>query len=237
MKSTHYTWEQIVDILIEEYQSNSMEKDQKLPTENELSVCFCVPRTVIRKSYEKLKELGYIYSLRGYGSYFKGKNQKILLDLNNDSSFSEKMWANGYDYHAQNIGCEKIDKSSIIYQTMHALPSEEIYCISLLRLIDNEPVAIHSSYLSTKYFPELAQNGSSILSVYDYMHSYNFYSFSRSEMEMNVTLLSEKQRNLLHISGYETALTLNSQCIHQPSGELLELSKILYRCDKFSFIL
>lgn len=236
MKSEQYTWEQIVDILIEEYQSCAFEKDQKLPTENELAVRFCVPRTVIRKAYEKLKGLGYIYSLRGYGSYFKGKRQKIFLDLNNDSSFSEKMRSNGYDYLVKNIECKKIARDSLIYQQMDAEDSEDIFCISLLRFVDNEPVAIHSSYLSTRLFPELAENGSSILSVYEYMRSYGFFSFSDTDMEMNVTLLNEKQRELLRISGCETGLTLSSRCIHQHSGQLLELSKIVYRCDKFTFV-
>lgn len=237
LKTEQYTWEQIVDILIQEYESGSFQKDQKLPTENELAVRFFVPRTVIRKAYEKLKALGYIYSVRGYGSYFKGKSEKISLNLNDNSSFSEKMKQNGYHYYVKNIGCQKIEKNSSIYKIMKAPTDDTIYRISLLRLVEQEPVAIHSTYLSTHLFADLAQNGNTIVSVYEYMRSHGFASFSDADMELTVTLLNEKQRKLLGITGCETGLTLSSRCIEPQSGQLLAYSSVVYRCDKFKFLL
>lgn len=237
MRAEQYTWEQIVDILIHEYESGSFQKDQKLPTENELSVRFFVPRTVIRKAYEKLKSLGYIYSVRGFGSYFKGRQNKILLKLNDRLSFSEKMKQNGYHYYVKNIECKKIEATAPIYQKMHVSSPHTIYRISLLRMVDQEPVAIHSTLLSSHLFADLAQNGASVVSVYDYMHSHGFPSPSDTDMELTVTLLNEKQRKLLGITGCETGLTLSSRCIESSTHQLLGYSSIVYRCDKFKFLL
>lgn len=58
------TWENIVDILIQEFTENEYRNDEKMPSENKLAVRFGVTRVEIRKAYERLKEMGYIYSMQ-----------------------------------------------------------------------------------------------------------------------------------------------------------------------------
>ena len=62
-------WEQILDIMIREIRKQTYGKDQKIPTENEMAARFGVSRSEIRRVYKRLKELGYIYSIRGCGSF------------------------------------------------------------------------------------------------------------------------------------------------------------------------
>lgn len=66
----NWTWESIVDVLIQEFQENIYKKGDKMPSENKMAVRFGVPRSEIRKAYERLKELGYIYAMQGYGVFF-----------------------------------------------------------------------------------------------------------------------------------------------------------------------
>ena len=85
-----WTWESIVDVLIREFQECKYKKGEKMPSENKMAVRFGVTRSEIRKAYERLKELGYVYSMQGYGSFFSGKREKIRLSMT-DQSFSKKM--------------------------------------------------------------------------------------------------------------------------------------------------
>ena len=77
----NWTWESIVDVLIQEFQKNIYKKGDKMPSENKMAVRFGVPRSEIRKAYERLKELGYIYAMQGYGSFLSGRRDKILLSM------------------------------------------------------------------------------------------------------------------------------------------------------------
>ena len=70
MKEADAGWEEIADRLIRDLQNGKYVPGDKLPSENKLAGEFQVPRSGVRKAYSRLKELGYIYSLQGYGSFF-----------------------------------------------------------------------------------------------------------------------------------------------------------------------
>ena len=65
MSKKTVSWEQIADILIEDFTKKDYKKDEKMMSENEMAIRFGVPRAEIRRAYERLKELGYIYSIQG----------------------------------------------------------------------------------------------------------------------------------------------------------------------------
>jgi GntR family transcriptional regulator len=234
-KNTSLSWEYITDCLIHEMENHVYEKDAKLPTENELAVRFQVPRTAIRKSYDRLKELGYIYSIQGQGSFFKGVKERISLNFLSNKSFTEKMTECGKSYSVQNIECVKLKKNHSLERLLCHSDSDSIYRISLLRIIDGEPAAIHTSYLSDFYFKDLSDCGSNITSIYRYLNSFGFYDLKTVDLEMSVIPLSKSERTLLNISGYESGLRLQEKCIHSKSGQILEVSSITYRCDRFVF--
>ena len=109
-----WTWEMIADTLIKEFQNDKYVKGEKMPSENKMAVRFQVPRSEIRKAYERLKELGYVYSMQGYGSFFSGKQEKIRLSMN-DESFSKKMRETGINFETRNVGCRRISGDSLIH--------------------------------------------------------------------------------------------------------------------------
>ena len=231
------TWETIVDILIDEFEEQKYKKDEKMPSENKMAVRFGVARAEIRRAYERLKAMGYIYSLQGYGSFFSGKKEKIHLIMNDSESFTDKMKAFGARYETRNIGIERVSDNPLVAQMLR-LPEkkeEEIYCLSRLRLIDGEPVAIHTSFLPLKAFPHLPEEGREITSLYDYMKHCGYQNFKNENCQLVVTTLDKKERNLLNIKGYASSLVVTCRCVEQQTGEVLEVARTVYRSDKFVF--
>lgn len=112
MSKKTVSWEQIADILIEDFTKKDYKKDEKMMSENEMAIRFGVPRAEIRRAYERLKELGYIYSIQGCGSFFSGKKEKIRLVLTDSSSFSEKMKKLNVNYRSVNLGCGETEGNS-----------------------------------------------------------------------------------------------------------------------------
>lgn len=107
MKEKDVSWEQIASQLIQDLHRGKYNPGEKLPSENKLAAEFQVPRSDVRKAYSRLKELGYIYSLQGYGSFFAGKKEKIPLAMVGRVSFSEKMRELGIPYRSENIRAKK----------------------------------------------------------------------------------------------------------------------------------
>lgn len=229
-----WNWEAIVDVLIKEFQHNKYVKDEKMPSENKMAVRFQVPRSEIRKAYERLKEMGYIYSMQGYGSFFSGKRKRIRLAMN-DESFSQKMAAMSLDYHTENIGCKEISGGSLIHNMLDINYEEPVYKISRLRIIDGEPAAIHISYLPQNLFPTISEDGKSITSIYEYLHTHNYNNLKTTDIQITVSAPSKKERALLDLQGYASCLVLTCKCIDQPNGTIVEVARTVYRSDRFIF--
>ena len=83
MKEKEAGWERIAEQLIQDLRNGKYSPGDKLPSENKLAGEFQVPRSMCCRAYSRLKELGYIYSLQGYGS-FCGEKEKIPLAMVGD---------------------------------------------------------------------------------------------------------------------------------------------------------
>lgn len=229
-----WTWETIADTLIKEFQKDMYTKGEKMPSENKMAGRFHVSRSEIRKAYERLKELGYVYSMQGYGSFFSGKREKIRLSMS-DESFTRKMEALGLNFETRNVGCRKISGDSLIHSMLDVDFEEPVYKITRLRLLDGEPAAIHISYMTEDLFPRIAQDGGSITSVYDYIHSCGYCHLKSENAQLTVSSLSKKERTLLNVKGYAPCLVLTSRCVTLPGGTVVEIARTIYRSDKFIF--
>lgn len=108
MKEKEAGWERIAGQLIQDLRNGKYSPGDKLPSENKLAGEFQVPRSDVRRAYSRLKELGYIYSLQGYGSFFAGKKEKIPLAMVGRTSFSEKMKELGIPFRSENIRAKRI---------------------------------------------------------------------------------------------------------------------------------
>nr|WP_317379206.1 GntR family transcriptional regulator [uncultured Faecalimonas sp.] len=238
MKTTT-NWETIVDTLIQEFEQDGYKKGEKMPSESKMAARFDTTRAEVRRAYLHLKEQGYIYSQQGYGSFFSGKKEKIRLILNDSQNFTEKMDALGIHYRTENVGFERI-KDNMIVSEMFELSEEEadfhdIYKLTLLRFVDDEPVAIRVSYLPDYAFPDLAQHGSSLTSLRDYMHACGYSDFTDENYEFSVSALDKKERALFDIKGFASCLVMSSRCVDQTTGRVLEVARTIYRSDKFIF--
>ena len=62
-------WESIAEKLMQDIKSGKLPPGEKMPSQNQLAGHYGVPRTHIRKAYEQLEELGYLFSHQGKGTF------------------------------------------------------------------------------------------------------------------------------------------------------------------------
>ncbi|MCD5414027.1 MAG: GntR family transcriptional regulator [Clostridiales bacterium] len=83
-------WMKIVDDIVESIRNGEYAVDGQLASENKLTKIYSSTRHDVRKAYERLTEMGYVYSKQGKGHYYKSKHDRIELLLEGDTSFTEK---------------------------------------------------------------------------------------------------------------------------------------------------
>lgn len=227
----------LVDRLISEIREGNYKPNDKLPSENEMADFYQVPRIVVRKAYERLQELGYIFSKQGKGSYVQNQKLQIPLILTGDVSFSEKMRELNYDFETKNIASEIINYDSSIYHALQAKKNEPIYKISRLRIVEDCPIAVHTSYLSQSTFENIEQEGEAITSIFQYYNEQGYTDFETMRSQLSVVFPNKKERDILKCPSLVPLLQLESGCVDKNTGKILEYSRNIYRSDCFTYLI
>ncbi len=207
---------------------------QKLPSENELSLFYGVPRKVIRVMYTTLESMGYVESQQGIGHFLKYRKPQIELVMRGDVSFSQKMAELGVPLETVNLGCHRLDTAGY-WPSLLEQGTDNIYEIARLRLVDDQPAAIHYSYLSQTRFPQIADEGASIRSVFSYYRSKGYASFKSQETLLSIDYPSPREQEILCCSDLVPLIVLESQCIDAKELQLLEVTRSIYRGDIFQY--
>lgn len=228
---------EIVDKLVFLIVSGKYIAHDKLPSENTIADQFKVPRITARKAYERLEELGYIYKKQGKGSYVKDRSKQIELVLSGDVSFSQKMIEKGYDFHSETIFCREIKYNKRIYDYLETDESDRIFKVGRLRYIEQQPIALHISYVAKSVFADIDSVGTDITSMFKYYNSKGYTELCAKPSILSISFPTESQRKLLNCSYLIPLLVLESGCTDKETGTVLEYIKILYRSDCFSYVI
>ncbi|AGK98331.1 GntR family transcriptional regulator [Clostridium pasteurianum] len=227
----------IIDELISNINNGEYSSDNKLPSENALADTYGVPRIVVRKAYERLEEMGYIYSKQGKGSFLRDRHKPIDLVLSGDESFSEKMIKKGYDFFSKNIFFKRIEYNEKIFKELGVTHSDKVYKIGRLRIISDIPMALHISYVSSATLPDIEKSGDSISSMFEYYRSNGYREFMSKKSILSVSFPGEEERNILECSSLVPLLVLETNSADAETAKILEYTKIIYRCDYFKYII
>jgi GntR family transcriptional regulator len=225
----------IVDDIISDIQEGKYDPNDKLPSENELADKYMVPRIRIRKAYERLQELGYIYSRQGKGSFVKDRKSQIPLVLSGDVSFSKKMLELGYNLESRTIYCEEIEYYKTIFRFLGVEEGDKVFKIGRLRLVDQTPIALHISFVAQWVFNDIEMAGPEITSMFDYYNKKGYMNFLSAPSTLSVVFPTKFEREVLECASLVPLLELESGCLDKESGTVLEYTKILYRSDRFTY--
>jgi GntR family transcriptional regulator len=226
---------EIMDELLNAINEKEYKADDRLPSDNELADKYTVPRMKIREIYNKLEQMGYIYSLQGRGRFVKRRNENIQLVLSGNISFSEKMREQGYDLQTMNIFCERIPYNQRIYDEIKAEREDEVYKIGRLRVVNGEPIALHISYVSNRLFPNIAEEGNEITSMFQYFKEKGFTKYSSGKSILEIEYPTSWERSCLNCGELVPVLKLESNCRDDEKKVILEYTEILYRGDRFKY--
>lgn len=226
----------IIDNLMSDINSGKYKTKEKLPSENELVDTYGVPRILIRKAYERLEQMGYIYSKQGKGRYIKDRHQQIELFLSGNESFTQKMLDKGYNFKSKNIYCRKIAYDEKIYNELHLAKTAEVYEIGRLRIIDNKPMALHVSYVARALFKDIEESGKYIESMFEYYKSKGYSTINSDKSIISVAFPKVKEREILECSNLVPLLILECNSIDGATGQVLEHTRIFYRTDCFKYV-
>lgn len=222
----------VIDFIINKIENKEYGKEERLPSDREISEKFDISRLDVRKAFSSLESMGYIYSLQGRGRFVKKDTKRIELKFLDGRGFSKKLEGYG-DIKTENLKITKIKFNEKIYTKLNLSEDSKVYKLLRVRYLNNVPIAYHISYLNGEIFKNIKREVINIREISDYYKLYNIEKTENREIKLKVQYAKKEIREILKCT--ELIPIIKSEHIVWDRERKIEFTEIFYRGDIFEF--
>jgi len=188
---------QLKEALRKQIESGALKPHDRLPSERELEEAYDISRMTARRALSELEAEGYIYRHQGRGSFVA--EPKIRQGLLRLTSFTEDMRQRGLSPGARVLSIELVGADAELTRRFQAEPDERFVKIQRVRLADEEPMALETSFLRYKFCPGIEKLNFANRSIYETLRErYNIY-LGYADQTIEVKLADEYEAELLKV--------------------------------------
>jgi GntR family transcriptional regulator len=224
---------QVRNHLIELIESGALAPGVRLPPERELARSWGVSLAPVRQAILDLASAGYLYRLRGSGTYVR--EAKVEEKLSILSSFTETLRSTGREAEVRLLTQERTPATPAIAAAL-GTRAKALLLIERLGLLAGEPVAHLAAYLSPTAFPGLEAHDFEHGSLYETLAEHYGVRPSRATSLIEVIRCSAVQAALLGVERGAPALQVEGTTFDQDDRPF-EFTRVVYRADRFRFSL
>lgn len=227
---------QLQKILIKMIENGDYLPGEKLYSERAMASKFGVSRMTVQYAFNELVKKGYLYRLRGSGTYV----QKNIVEKMNLNYLSER--GNGgitaiVKNHGAKISSKVLTKGIVTgtcFSYKLGLEREApVYVLHRIRYGNDEPIAVEYTYVPAELFPEMDDIDFEQVSLYDYMDS-EMRMPKNFIQKLQLIEASEKERGYLELEKKEPVYYFEFVG-YDESGTIVEYTESYNRCDKFEY--
>ena len=219
---------QLKEILLEQIQHS--EAGDVLPTENRLCEQFRISRPTVRQAIKELENEGYIYRLKGKGTFIAEK--KVHQDFLN--SFNDEMQEKGLTPTTRVLEFRVDEADDHVAANLTLPKASKIIRLRRLRCVNEEPIVLDLSFLPYELLPDflsIDMANKSLIRVIE--EEYNF-KIDRAVRRLEAMLAGEYEAKILDIRLGAPIQYIESVTYLQ-NGRPVEFSQARYRGDKTNF--
>ena len=210
-----------------------LEMGETVPPEWELADLYGVSRLTVRTALDNLSRQGWLIRRHGVGTFVA--HPKITEISPSKLSFTEQMHAIGRKPSSQLISLHVVEADIEVANMLKLELGEPVVEIVRVRLADDEPILLETSYLSQKRFPELEYATElTSSSLYEWLGTHYQTSVTVMDQTLEPVLLKEDQAQYLETQPGTPAM-LSKVCAFTNGGEPIEFSWSVTRGDQCRF--
>ena len=222
---------QLMDIIIEKIENREFKPNDQLPSERALVETFAVSRATVRQAIRELEIEGYVYTEHGKGTFVSV--EKYKQDLLQFYSFTEEMKKAGKEPSSRVLNFEIVNINKKLARKMNLTIDQKAYKVIRLRLADNEPMMLETSYLPYDRFPVLQQQELENKPMYDIFREKYTVTLNKAEETFQATSVRESEANYLQVESDSPGILLERYTYE--GAKIIEYTVSVARGDKFKF--
>lgn len=230
-KPIYFQLSELIQNLIED---GELSPGTQLPSERELMAQFDISRNTVRLAVDYLLKAGLVYRVPTKGTFVaSGKMRYGLYGL---SSFSEDMIRLGHKPGGRLLDFSIITPAPRIAQALQLQNDQQVFKIERLRLADDEPMALNTSYIPIHVCPSLSPadleaENASLYAIFEKKYGLMLW---RAEKVVEPVIARDYEVELLEVPP-RSPLLLVEGTTYLVEDQPIEYVKIIYRSDRFQF--
>lgn len=228
----YYQLEEIIKDLIEK---GELKPGDSLPAEREYAEQFQISRMTVRQALNELVNDGYLYRVKGKGTFVAERKPKIEQALQGLTSFTEDMKARGMKPGSQLLQFEIIQATSLIANQLGIQEYGPVYEMKRIRLADNEPMALETNYISTNFIKGLTEKIVN-QSLYSYIEKQLNLKIDYASQVIESSVANELEAEYLNILPGAPIMLIQRNTFLK-DGTPVEFVKSTYRADRYKFMI
>jgi GntR family transcriptional regulator len=226
-------YHQLYSLLLDQIDNRLYKPHDLLPSENELAQKYQISRHTAQRSIKQLVTQGIAYRLQGKGTFVADKT--ITYSVTASLSYSAEII--GLKKVPQNklTHMKEIPASALIAQKLGVEEGAPVYSIQRVRLVDDVPMSLQTSYLPKFLVPDLIEKK---------FEEGSLFKTVKKEYGLEIGNASEFLRTV-QADAYESKLLgvhkndpmfLLERVTKTQNGKILEYVKTILRGDKSKFL-
>ncbi len=221
---------QLQEIIRQKILKGHYHEGRLIPSEAELQKRYNVSRITVRNALEGLVYEDLLVRKQGKGTAVAPR--RMVEQFTSLKSFTEKMIAQGAKVKTRVLEVKCIGAPERIANHLDIRPEEKILYVQRLRYINNEPIALFTSYL--RYDLGLKEHDDFSVSMYWLIENRCDRPIAGADKEVEATVAMEYEAELLGIQPGECVLLIRNTT-YDTQGIPIEYAEGVYRSDRYKF--
>jgi GntR family transcriptional regulator len=223
-------YQQIKQNIVDLIQASLLQAGDALPSERDLSAIYGVNRMTVRQAITELSTEGLLRRQHGVGTFVVG-HHNVPAFVPAVMGFSERFQRAGMTPTSQVIKQAVIPASKAVARALRLEPESPVVFLQRLRLVDDEPLMIESSYLSHAIYPDLLDQDFARHSLYNVLVERYHTRLVETEHTLEPTVLTPEESRWFDLPGGQPAMLVHVWAYtHQ--RQPVEFCKSIIRGDR-----
>ncbi len=211
--------------------SGVLAPNSSLPPEREIAEITDLSRVTVRKAIQELVREGLIEQRQGSGSFIRERVARMEQSLSHLTSFTEDMANRGMDTTSRWLERGVFVPTPEEVATLNLADDEQVARIYRLREAGGQPMALERAALPLAILPNPLDVTTSLYSVLDKLGRRPV----RAAQKISAINLEAPEADLLGVAEGAAGLSIE-RVSRLRTGEVVELTRSLYRGDAYDFV-
>jgi GntR family transcriptional regulator len=224
---------QLRQLLQDQIERGSLRPGQQIPHERQYAEHLGISLAPVRQALLDLVRQGYLLRVRGKGTFVR--DDKVIEKISLLGSFTDSLRSQGLE-PAFAVTCAESQAPPPEVRAAFDGAPRRLFRLDRLASVADGPLALLTAWLDLARFPDLAAQDFSAVALYSTLERIYGVQMGRALSTIEVVQVRDDEAALLQLPPGASALQVQGTTFDQ-DDRATEVSRVLYRADRFTFSL